>query len=104
MSGIGGQIDFERGAAISQGGVPVIALPSRTHKGISRIVSTLKPGSGVITTRYHVHWIVTEFGKVDLFGLNIHQRAKALIQLAHPDDREQLEKDAFERFQIKTWF
>jgi len=97
-SGVGGQMDFLRGAALSEGGKPVIALPSRTGKGISRIVPTLKPGAGVVTTRAHVHWVVTEHGAVDLRGRNLRQRARALIDIAHPEAREGLERAAFERF------
>lgn len=97
-SGIGGQMDFIRGAALSEGGKPIIALPSRTNKGISRIVPTLKEGAGVVTTRGHIHWVVTEYGAVNLFGMNMEQRAKTLISIAHPDDREMLEKAAYERF------
>ncbi len=97
-SGIGGQMDFIRGAALSEGGKPIIALPSVTHKGESRIVSFLKPGAGVVTTRGHIHWVVTEYGKVNLFGMNMEQRAKALIQIAHPMHREALEKEWVKRF------
>ncbi|MDA9555358.1 4-hydroxybutyrate CoA-transferase [Pelobium sp.] len=97
-SGIGGQMDFIRGAALSEGGKPIIAIPSVTNKGISRIVPFLKPGAGVVTTRGHIHWVVTEYGATNLFGMNMEQRAKALIKLAHPDHREELEKQAFERF------
>ena len=97
-SGIGGQMDFIRGAALSEGGKPIIAMPSVTSKGISRIVSHLKPGAGVVTTRGHIHWVVTEYGSVNLFGMNMVQRAKALINIAHPDFREELSKEAFERF------
>lgn len=99
-SGVGGQMDFMRGAALSDGGKPIIALTSRTKKGIPRIVPMLKPGAGVVTTRAHVHHVVTEFGEVNLFGKNLRQRAKALIQIAHPDDREALELAAAERFKI----
>ena len=91
-------MDFLRGAALSRGGKPVIALPSRTGKGISRIVSTLKPGAGVVTTRAHVHWVVTEHGAVDLRGQNLRQRARALISIAHPEDREELQRAAHQRF------
>lgn len=97
-SGVGGQMDFFRGASLSPGGKPVVALPSQTGKGISRIVPLLKPGAGVVTTRAHVHWVVTEFGAVDLRGKNLRQRAKALISIAHPDHREALERAARERF------
>ncbi|MBS1758514.1 MAG: acetyl-CoA hydrolase/transferase family protein [Bacteroidetes bacterium] len=99
-SGVGGQMDFLRGAALSEGGKPIIALPSRTAKGISRIVPVLKPGAGVVTTRAHVHYVVSEYGIAYLFGKNLRQRAKALINIAHPDDREALEKACFERFKI----
>ncbi len=97
-SGVGGQMDFMRGAALSDGGKPIIALTARTAKGIPRIVPMLKPGAGVVTTRAHVHYVVTEFGVAYLFGKNLRQRAKALIEIAHPDDREMLEKACEERF------
>jgi acyl-CoA hydrolase len=97
-SGVGGQMDFMRGAALSQGGKPIIALPSRTAKGVPRIVPTLKPGAGVVTTRAHMHYVVTEYGVAYLYGKNLRQRAKALISIAHPDDREALERSCFERF------
>lgn len=97
-SGIGGQMDFIRGASLSQGGKPIIALPSITNKGISRITPFLKEGAGVVTTRGHVHWVVTEYGKVNLFGKNLKQRGKALIEIAHPNHRETLEKAFFERY------
>ena len=94
FSGVGGQMDFMRGAAQSEGGKPIIALPSQTAKGISRIVSTLKTGAGVVTTRAHVHYVVTEYGAVNLHGKNLRQRAKALVEIAHPDHRERLAKEA----------
>ncbi|MGE5520123.1 MAG: acetyl-CoA hydrolase/transferase family protein [Candidatus Dadabacteria bacterium] len=97
-SGIGGQMDFIRGASLSEGGKPIIALPSTTSKGLSRIVPFLKEGAGVVTTRGHVHWVVTEYGMVDLFGKSLKQRAKALIELSHPDHRPRLEHAFFERF------
>lgn len=97
-SGIGGQMDFIRGAAFSEGGKPIIAMPSMTSKGISRIVPFLKQGAGVVTTRGHIHWVVTEYGAINLFGMNMEQRAKELIKIAHPNHRESLEKEAFERF------
>ncbi len=97
-SGIGGQMDFMRGAALSDGGKPIIALTSRTAKGINRIVPFLKPGAGVVTTRGHIHHVVTEHGVAYLFGKNLRQRAKALIDIAHPDDREMLDRACFERF------
>lgn len=97
-SGIGGQMDFMRGASLSEGGKPIIALPSTTSKGQSRIVPFLKEGAGVVTTRGHVHWVVTEYGIVNLFGKSLKQRAKALIDISHPDHRESLERDYHERF------
>lgn len=97
-SGIGGQMDFIHGASLSEGGKPIIALPSQTNKGISRIVPFLKEGAGVVTTRGHVHWIVTEYGKVNLFGLSLKQRAKALIAIAHPNHREMLDRSYHQRF------
>ena len=97
-SGIGGQMDFMRGASLSEDGKPIIALPSVTSKGLSRIVPFLKEGAGVVTTRGHVHWVVTEYGIVNLFGKSLKQRAKALIDIAHPDHREFLDKAYYERF------
>lgn len=97
-SGVGGQMDFIRGASLSEGGKPIIALPSTTSKGESRIVSLLKPGAGVVTTRAHVHYVVTEYGIADLYGKNLRQRAQAMVAIAHPDHRESLDRDAFERF------
>ena len=101
FSGIGGQMDFMRGAALSEGGKPIIAISSRTKKGVPRIVPFLKPGAGVVTTRGHIHYVVTEFGIAYLYGKNLKQRAKALIEISHPDDREMLEKATFERFYQK---
>ncbi|PJZ64678.1 acetyl-CoA hydrolase/transferase family protein [Leptospira wolffii] len=97
-SGVGGQMDFIRGASLSEGGKPIIALPSTTSKGESRIVPVLKPGASVTTTRAHVHYVVTEYGAVNLYGKNLRQRAKALIELAHPSHRDSLSKSAAERF------
>lgn len=97
-SGVGGQMDFVRGASLSEGGKPIIALPSITSKGISRISPFLKEGAGVVTTRAHAHYIVTEYGIAYLYGKNMRQRAKALIEIAHPNHREALERAAFERF------
>ncbi|MFO7721460.1 MAG: acetyl-CoA hydrolase/transferase C-terminal domain-containing protein, partial [Gillisia sp.] len=96
-SGVGGQMDFIRGASLSEGGKAIIAMPSVTNKGISKIVPYLKEGAGVTTTRAHVHYIATEYGIVNLYGKNLKQRAKALISIAHPDHREQLEMETFER-------
>jgi acyl-CoA hydrolase len=98
-SGIGGQMDFIHGASLSEGGKPIIALPSQTSKGISRIAPFLKEGAGVVTTRGHIHWVVTEYGAIDLFGKNLKQRAKALIGLAHPNHRETLDRAYFDRFE-----
>ena len=97
-SGIGGQMDFIHGASLSEGGKPIIALPSVTSKGESRIVPFLREGAGVVTTRGHIHWVVTEYGIVDLFGKSLKQRARALINIAHPDHRENLEKAFCDRF------
>jgi acyl-CoA hydrolase len=91
-------MDFMRGAALSDGGKPIIALTSRTANGIPRIVPMLKTGAGVTTTRGHIHYVVTEYGVAYLFGKNLRQRAKALIEIAHPDDREMLERSCHERF------
>lgn len=96
-SGIGGQMDFIRGAALSEGGRPIVALPSTAKGGqVSRIVAKLKPSAGVVTTRGHVHYVVTEHGAVDLHGLDLRQRAEALISIAHPDFRAELRRDVAE--------
>lgn len=97
-SGVGGQIDFIRGAGHSKGGKPIIALPSVTAKGVSKISPTLIEGSGVVSTRANMHWIVTEYGAVNLYGKTLQERAKLLISIAHPAHREVLEKAAFERY------
>ena len=97
-SGFGGQMDFIRGASLSEGGKPIIALPSITSKGLSRIVPFLKEGAGVVTTRGHVHWVITEFGIINLYGKNLKQRAKSLIEIAHPQHRELLDKAYHQRF------
>lgn len=89
-SGVGGQMDFMRGAMLSEGGKPIIALPSVTSKGESKIVNFLKHGASVVTTRAHARFIVTEYGIADLFAKNLKQRAKSLISIAHPMHREQL--------------
>lgn len=93
FSGVGGQMDFIRGASLSEGGRPVIALPSVTKTGESRIVTFLKEGAGVVTTRAHVHYIVTEWGVANLYGKTLKQRAHAMINISHPDHREALERD-----------
>ena len=93
-SGIGGQMDFIRGAALSEGGKPIIALPSTAAKGtVSRIVPELSPGAGVVTTRGHVHWVVTEYGAVNLHGKTLRERGEALVAIAHPDFRSELRKE-----------
>ena len=97
-SGVGGQMDFIRGASLSPGGKPIIALPSVTRKGISRIVPHLKQGAGVVTTRAHVHYVVTEYGIANLYGKNMGQRAEELVNIAHPDHREDLSKSLYDRF------
>lgn len=97
-SGVGGQMDFIRGASLSEGGKPILALPSVTTKGESKISSFLKQGAGVVTTRAHVHYIATEYGIVDLYGKTLRERARLLIDIAHPSHRERLEREAFERF------
>lgn len=93
FSGVGGQMDFMRGASLSDGGKPIIALPSTTSKGEGRIVPYLKQGAGVVTTRAHVHYIVTEYGIANLYGKSLRQRAEALIAIAHPDHREALRRN-----------
>jgi acyl-CoA hydrolase len=98
FSGVGGQVDFIRGASLSEGGKAIIAMPSVTNKGISKIAPVLDSGAGVVTTRSHVHWIVTEYGAVNLYGKTLQDRAKLIISIAHPDHREALDKAAFERF------
>lgn len=95
-SGVGGQMDFIRGASLSDGGKAIIALPSITNKGISRIVPFLKPGAGVVTTRAHVQYIITEYGVANLYGKTVKERIKALVNIAHPNFRESLERDYFE--------
>ncbi|CAM1366930.1 putative 4-hydroxybutyrate coenzyme A transferase [Tenacibaculum litoreum] len=97
-SGVGGQMDFIRGASLSKGGKAIIAMPSITAKGVSKITPFLKEGAGVTTTRAHVHYVATEYGVVNLFGKSLKERAKALISIAHPNFREELEREAFNRF------
>jgi acyl-CoA hydrolase len=98
FSGVGGQMDFMRGAALSHGGKPIIAITSTTGRGVSKIVPSLKPGAGVVTTRAHARFVATEFGIAELFGKNLKQRATALRDIAHPDHREDLDKAIHERF------
>ncbi len=97
-SGVGGQMDFIRGAALSENGKPIITMASQTGKGISKIVPFLKEGGSVVTTRAHVHYVVTEYGIAYLFGKNLRQRAEALTQIAHPEHRDKLEEAITERF------
>ena len=98
FSGTGGQVEFVKGATMSKGGKSITAFASRTNNGKSKIVSLLNPGAGVVTPRADAHWIVTEYGAVDLYGKSLQERAKLMISIAHPDDREQLDREAFERF------
>lgn len=93
LSGVGGQMDFMRGAALSKGGKPIIAMQSCTKNGESKIVCALRAGAGVVTTRAHVHYLVTEYGVVNLIGKTLRERARAMIEIAHPDHREKLERD-----------
>lgn len=96
-SGVGGQMDFIRGASLSKGGKPIFAMPSVTSKGISKITPYLKQGAGVTTTRAHVHYVATEYGVVNLFGKNLKERAKALISIAHPQHRANLEREIYKQ-------
>ncbi|MDO5509507.1 MAG: acetyl-CoA hydrolase/transferase C-terminal domain-containing protein [Weeksellaceae bacterium] len=100
-SGVGGQMDFIRGASLSEGGKPIIAMPSITSGGISKIVPQLHHGAGVTTTRAHVHYIATEYGVVDLFAKNIRERVHLLISIAHPDHQEELMRQASEIYNLK---
>lgn len=97
-SGVGGQIDFIYGASRSDRGKAIIAMPSITKNGVSKIASVLSLGAGVTTTRSHIHWFVTEFGAVNLYGKSLQERAKRLISVAHPNCREELDEAAFERY------
>jgi acyl-CoA hydrolase len=98
FSGTGGQVEFVKGATMSEGGKSITAFASRTLKGHNKIVAQLNPGAGVVTPRADAHWIVTEYGAVDLYGKSLQERAKLMISIAHPDDREMLDRQAFERF------
>ncbi len=97
-SGVGGQMDFIRGAALSDGGKPIIALISATKKGVSKIVPEVKSGAGIVTTRAHMHYLVTEFGTAYLYGKNLRQRAYEILKVAHPDHQDNLEKEIIKRF------
>jgi len=99
-SGVGGQMDFIRGASLSEGGKAIIALPSVTKTGESKIVPYLKQGAGVVTTRAHVQYVVTEYGIADLYGKTLSQRAKAMVDIAHPDHREAIDRANFERLKV----
>lgn len=98
FSGVGGQVDFIYGASRSKGGKSIIAMPSSTNKGVSKIVNALNLGAGVVTTRNHVHWVVTEYGAVNLYGKSLQERARLMISISHPDARESLDREAFERY------
>ncbi|MBD78973.1 MAG: 4-hydroxybutyrate CoA-transferase [Crocinitomicaceae bacterium] len=100
-SGVGGQMDFIRGASLSEGGKPIIALPSTTKKGVSRIAPLLNKGASVVTTRAHVHYVITEYGVAYLYGKSLRERAKALINIAHPNNRESLLKEARDKIKLK---
>ncbi|HLZ19641.1 MAG TPA: acetyl-CoA hydrolase/transferase C-terminal domain-containing protein, partial [Smithellaceae bacterium] len=97
-SGVGGQVDFVYGASRSKGGKAIIALPSVTDKGESKIAPVLMPGAGVVTTRAHMHWLVTEYGAVNLYGRSLQERARLIISIAHPEHQEALDRAAFGRF------
>ncbi len=97
-SGVGGQMDFIRGASLSEGGKAIIALPSITKKGDSRIVPYLKQGAGVVTTRSHVQYIITEYGIADLYGKTLKQRVNELVKIAHPNHQESIEKGYYTMF------
>ena len=97
-SGVGGQTDFIYGASRSVGGKPIIAMPSITKNGVSKIVPSLAQGAGTVTTRSHMHWLITEYGAVNLYGKSMQERAKLIISVAHPSAQEELDKAAFERF------
>ena len=99
-SGAGGQLDFVRGAKLSKGGKSIIAMASRTAKGQPKLVPILKPGAGVVTPRADVQWVVTEYGAVNLYGKSLQERARLLISVAHPADRELLSRAAFDRFHV----
>lgn len=103
FSGFGGQVDFIYGASRSKGGKPIIAMPSTTKKGESKIVGFLRQGAGVVTTRAHVRYIVTEYGIADLYGKSLRERARSIIDIAHPDHREGLEKIAREQLNLRLY-
>jgi acyl-CoA hydrolase len=96
-------MDFIRGAALSDGGKPIIALGSVTRKGESKIVPVIRSGAGIVTSRAHMHWLITEYGAVNLFGKNLRQRAYEIMRIAHPDHRERLEQEIIKRFGSNTY-
>ena len=98
ISGTGGQLDFVKGASLSKGGKSITAFPSRAKNGQSKIIPVLDTGAGVVTPRPDAHWVVTEYGAVDLTGLSLQERAKRIISVAHPDDREMLDRAARQRY------
>jgi acyl-CoA hydrolase len=104
FSGVGGQMDFMRGASLSEGGKPIIAISSTTSKGISKIVPFLKEGAGVVSTRANAHYVVTEYGIAYLYGKNLIERAKALVNIAHPMHQESLNEAIFHRFGSNSYF
>ena len=97
-SGVGGQVDFIYGASLSKGGKAIIAMPSITNKGVSKISDVLTEGAGVVTTRNHIHYFVTENGAVDLYGKSLQERARLIISVAHPSAQEALDEAAFNRY------
>lgn len=99
-SGVGGQMDFIRGATLSEGGKAIMALPAATSSGVPRIVAALKPGGSVVTTRAHVHYVVTEYGVADLYARNLQERARQMVSIAHPDHREELSRAVYENNKI----
>ena len=103
FSGTGGQLDFVRGAKLSKGGKSIIALASRTRMGTPKIVPKLRQGAGVVTPRADVQWVVTEYGAVNLYGKSLQERARLLISISHPEDRESLSKAAAERFNVNAF-
>jgi len=104
FSGVGGQMDFVRGASLSNGGKAIIAMPSTTRRGESRIVPFLKQGAGVVTTRSHVHYVVTENGIANLYGKTLKQRIQELVKIAHPNHQEAIEKAYYDNSEIKKIF
>ena len=100
ISSTGGQLDFVKGVIMSEGGKSTTAFPSRAKNGQSKIVPVLDEGAGVVTPRADAHWVVTEYGAVNLTGLSLQERARAIINISHPNDREMLMKASFERYNV----